>query len=38
MPSRKLTPQLGKRTSDLAELDEHYENEKQKAVEEAITL
>jgi hypothetical protein len=38
MPSRKVTSQLGKRTADVAELDEHYGNEKQKAVEEAIKL
>ena len=38
MPSRKVTPQLGKRTADVAELEERYENEKQKAVEEAIKL
>ena len=38
MPSRKVTPQLGKRTADVAELEERYENEKEKAVEEAIKL
>jgi hypothetical protein len=38
MPSRKVTPQLGKITADVAELEEHYENEKQKAIEEAIKL
>ena len=38
MPSRKVTPQLGKTTADEAEFDERYENEKQKAVEEAIKL
>ena len=38
MPSGKVTPQLGKRTADVAELEERYENEKQKAVEEAIKL
>ncbi len=38
MPSRKVTPQLGKRTADVAELEERYENEKERAVEEAIKL
>ena len=38
MPSRKVAPQLRKRTADVAELEERYENEMQKAVEEAIKL
>ena len=36
--SRKVTPQLSMRTADVAKLDQHYENEKQKATKEAVAI
>ena len=38
LPARKVMPQLGMRTADLDALDQRYENEKQKAIEEAVAM
>ena len=38
LPSRKVTPQLGQRTVDVEMLDERYEEERQRAVDEAVTM
>jgi hypothetical protein len=38
LPARKVTPQLGARTADLDALDQRYENEKKKAIEEAVAM
>jgi hypothetical protein len=38
LPARKVTPQLGTRTADLDVLDQRYESEKKKAIEEAVAM
>ena len=38
LPSRKVTPQLGQRTVDVEMLDERYEEERQRAIDDAVTM
>jgi hypothetical protein len=38
LPSRKVTPRLGQRTVDVEMLDERYEEERQRAIDEAVAM